>query len=173
MKNSLKITASSLLLSASVFSFAADEQANSEQANLTLFSDCGIGAALFPDSRVGAVSSNIIWDAGTTATSTFISTPESCVNRSAKVAVLVNDTYDNIVEETAYGSGKHLTAMMDIMECDSDIRDNLVSKVRNDLSIQITNSNYDIKSKSEQAEDLYKSIIVNVNNNFSNQCNLS
>ncbi len=31
------------------------------------FSDCGIGAALFKDTKWAAVSSNVIWDIGTTA----------------------------------------------------------------------------------------------------------
>ena len=31
------------------------------------YTDCGIGAALFPNTNWAAVTSNVIWDAGTTA----------------------------------------------------------------------------------------------------------
>ena len=169
MKNTFKslVVASSIVL-ASGATFAGDDQ-----RNINLFSDCGIGAALFPDAPVGAVSSNIIWDAGTTATSTFLSTPESCVNRAAQVAVLINDTYKNIAEETAAGEGRHLVAMMDIMECDQAVRSDLVKSIRADFKGLVSSEDYSTKAHADKANDFYKAVITNVEGNYSAQCNLS
>lgn len=150
----------------------SEAKSQSKHENINLFSDCGIGAALFPETPFAAVSSNIIWDWGTTATSTFLSTPESCKNRAAKVAVLINDTYKNFEEETVVGSGSHLTAMMDIMECDTGIRNELVNDIRADFKVNISKEGFDKKSHVEKANDYYQSVIKNVEFSYHSQCNL-
>ena len=49
---------------------------NSNAANP--YVDCGIGAALFPNTDWAAVTSNVIWDAGTTALISATASEDTC-----------------------------------------------------------------------------------------------
>ena len=54
---------------------------------LNPWQDCGIGAMIFPNNGAAAAISNIIWDLGTTAVSTNVSSQESCASEKAQTAL--------------------------------------------------------------------------------------
>ena len=56
------------------------------------FTDCGIGAALFPDTHWAAVTSNVIWDVGTTALTSATASPETCSGAKVEAAMFINET---------------------------------------------------------------------------------
>ncbi|MEE4246505.1 MAG: DUF3015 family protein [Kangiellaceae bacterium] len=161
------------LAATSLVLMSATSTAESGREGVNLYSDCGIGAALFPTAPVGAVISNIIWDVGTTATSTFISSPESCVDRSAQVVTLINDAYQNIEEETAIGAGAHITAMLDIMECDAAVRKSLTSDIRDDFKLLVSASDYAEQTQKDKTINYFDTVANNVKANYSKSCNLS
>src|ERR1700716_1537447 len=69
--------------------------------------DCGIGAMIFEETTWAAVSSNIIWDLGTTAVISDQSSQNNCNSKKAKTALYIGATYANLSEETVKGDGKH------------------------------------------------------------------
>jgi hypothetical protein len=50
------------------------------------YTDCGIGAALFKETDWAAISSNVIWDLGSTALTSATMSPETCSKQKVKVA---------------------------------------------------------------------------------------
>ena len=146
------VAAVSVLLSVSSTSAFADGGVGSAP---NPYSDCGIGAAIFPDTDWAAATSNIIWDLGTTAITSATASPETCSSRNVSVAKFIGQTYDNIVEDTAKGDGEYVTAMLDIYECNAEAKDNIIAELRVSLSEELTADDFVTKSKLEKAESLY------------------
>lgn len=126
------------------------------------FSDCGIGAAIFPKHKVGAVISNVIWDVGTTALTSATASPETCNGKSVETAQFILESYDNLIEETAQGSGEHLTALMDILSIEEAQRDNTVAQLRNKLSHLVSSNDYTSDDKVSKASSFYSAIIASI-----------
>lgn len=133
--------------------------------------DCGIGAMIFPSTRWAAVLSNVIWDWGTTASSSTSSSEHLCEGKSASAAKLINETYVNLEEETAVGSGKHLTAVLTTLGCKNEAHAQIISSVRNDFSVAVKDPKYSQKNNSEKAESYYNNVIDKVEGQFAAQCN--
>jgi hypothetical protein len=123
------------------------------------YRDCGIGAALFPETHWAAVTSNVIWDVGTTAVISATSSPETCQGSQAKTAQFIFDTYDNIVEQTAQGSGKHLTAMLNILGCSAEQHAPIISQVRTGVAQQVASSTYANTALIQKASNYYDNLI--------------
>ena len=66
------------MLAASPLSMAQADVKAKPGSGPNPFSDCGIGAALFPDTSWAAVTSNITWDIGTTALTSATMSPGTC-----------------------------------------------------------------------------------------------
>ena len=104
-----------ILISSVAIAFCAFDKTPGSGPNP--FSDCGIGAALFKDTKWAAVTSNVIWDVGTTAVTSATASPETCTGANIIAAKFIIDNYDNIVEEIAEGSGDHLASMYGVLGC--------------------------------------------------------
>lgn len=124
------------------------------------FSDCGIGAALFPKTPVGAVISNIIWDVGSTAVTSATASPETCNGKQAKTAQFILDNYDLLVEETARGRGEYLAAMLNIMQCGTSTQEAVISEIRENMTPSVSDPSYPEKDKVSKAAELYNSVIL-------------
>ncbi len=107
-----KITICALLASTILSANAMAE----EKTKINPWKDCGIGAMIFEDNGVAAAISNIIWDLGTTAVSSKVSSEDSCEGVEVQAAQFIQDNYDQVIEETSQGAGSHLTAMLDMLE---------------------------------------------------------
>lgn len=126
------------------------------------YSDCGIGAALFPKKHLAAVISNVIWDAGTTAVTSATLSPETCKAKNVKTAQFIIDNYDNLVEETARGQGRHLTAMLTVRGCDASAHPAIIRSIRSMMSDNVAASGYSTLSDVDKAAQYYQTMEASV-----------
>ena len=136
--------------------FAADTKAPGTGPNP--FTDCGIGAALFKDTHWAAVSSNIIWDLGTTAVTSATLSPETCSAQNVQAAQFILESYKNLAEDTAKGQGESLAAMMDIYGCQQEQAVSVISAVRADMAEQVGSANYTNQTTVEKASAYYNAV---------------
>ena len=100
----LKATLSAAVLAGAFLAAPAQAQ------NINPWQQCGIGAMIFPDNGAAAAVSNIIWDLGTTAVSTKISSQESCAGANVKTAMFIQQTFPVLEQEIAQGEGEYVAA---------------------------------------------------------------
>lgn len=122
------------------------------------FSDCGIGAALFPDIHWAAALSNVIWDIGTTAVTSATASPETCNGAGAKTAQFIFDHYDLLNEETARGGGEHTLAMINILGCPAELAAEMNQSVRSDMAEAIAHPEYQQWNESQRAAIYYQAV---------------
>lgn len=134
----------------SLNAFADDH--NDKPSNF--FADCGIGGAIFKND-VGGTISNIIWDLGLTATTSYVSSPETCEGDEVSAAEFIHQTYANLIEESAAGEGKHLATLMNHYGCQGQEQSAAVGSVRSGLSDILDQSSYDSSSDLEKSADFY------------------
>lgn len=136
------------------------------------FSDCGIGASLFPDKKWAAVSSNVIWDIGTTAVTSATVSPETCKAKDTTVAKYILDTYDNVVEETAIGKGEYVTAMLGMYGCDPAAHSNIITSIRSDFGEKLSKPSYTSLTHIQKAASYFNSLTSVINNKYSASCSV-
>lgn len=146
------------VLAVATMSSAPVKAENTKELNP--WQDCGIGAMIFPANGVAAAISNIIWDLGTTAVSSNISSQESCDSRKAKTAMFIKATLPALEQEVATGEGEYVTAMLEIRGCEVSSHAAIVDAVRKDIAKQPT----------DNAEALYNVLENRVTVNFANAC---
>jgi hypothetical protein len=122
------------------------------------FTDCGIGAALFPNTDWAAVTSNIIWDIGITASISATASPETCSKKKVAAAVFISNTYASLVEETAAGSGQHLTTLLNILECKEQNHAAVIDTVRADVAGNVNAADYTSQSHVDRASGYYNAV---------------
>ncbi len=135
--------------------FATSALATNVASARNVWRECGIGGMLFSKTGWAAVVSNIIWDLGTTATSSNVSSDDLCEGSAASTANFINETHANLEEEIAVGKGAHLTAMLNMLGCQSGSHAGIISGIRSDLDSQMSNTEYSVQSKSLNAEKLF------------------
>jgi hypothetical protein len=136
-------------------------------ASANPWTECGIGGAvgsLIKDnptaSKVIASVSNITWDWGTTATTSAVSTPDLCANKSVAAAKFINDTYGNLETETANGQGQNLSTLLDIVEVNGQARAEVTATVRKEFAAVVSSESYLNMTKTQKAQ-AYHSILMN------------
>lgn len=129
------------------------------------FVDCGIGAALFRNVSWAAVTSNVIWDAGTTAVTSATLSPQTCSNQKIKAALLIRDTYAQIVEDSARGKGEHLTTALNILSCEARQQPAAIREIREGVGSAVSNSGYGTQNSIEKAGQLFNIINTAVHHN--------
>ncbi|MBC5850329.1 DUF3015 family protein [Vibrio metschnikovii] len=98
------------------------------------WTQCGIGAAIFENHPIPAAISNVIWDLGTTAVSSKISSENTCYGKGARAAIFIQDNFETVMEQTSIGEGEHLNAMLDILEVAAENKAIVVANVRASVS---------------------------------------
>lgn len=134
------------------------------------FTDCGIGAALFPDTHWAAVTSNVIWDVGTTAVISATASPETCSGGSAKAARFINDTFDNVLEDTARGDGEYVVTLLEIYGCDKAVHGEIIDSIRGDVGAMQSADEFQDLSQTRKAESYFKVIDGEIRSEFSASC---
>lgn len=124
------------------------------------YADCGIGAALFTETKWAAVISNVIWDLGTTAVTSATASPQTCSGKTVAAALFIHHTYDKLAEETASGQGEHLTTVLNIFECDSVRHANAIRQIRGAMGHAVATPNYIDQPHIDKASNFY-SIVEN------------
>ncbi|UTW45500.1 DUF3015 family protein [bacterium SCSIO 12696] len=161
---SIKI-ASCIALAVSITPIQAEEAEKSKApgSGPNPYVDCGIGAALFPNTHWAAVTSNTIWDAGSTALTSATASPETCNSKNVQAATFILDTYDTLVEETAKGNGEHVVALLNIMEVPENEREQLISNIRSSMGEEVTNPGYQSLTRIEKSNVYYQLLSSAVN----------
>ena len=121
----------------------------------SIYTDCGIGGMLFSSTPVGAVISNIIWDLGTTASSSQLSSPDSCKGGQATAAAFIVNSYANLSEETIKGDGEHLAALMGVVGCDGAASAVAIDAMRADFSVTLGSDGYQDQTHYEKSEAFF------------------
>lgn len=148
------VVVSALLAMCQVSAFAEDA-AKAPGSGPNPFSDCGIGAALFTDTKWAAVSSNVIWDVGTTAVTSATASPQTCNGKKLAAATFINDTYEKLVEDTARGQGQHLTSLLNILECDGSRHQLAIDEARSAMGTVVGRLDYATQDRTQKAAQYY------------------
>ncbi len=159
----LKALVTGMVFAAALPNLVIAEEKKAVGSGPNPFSDCGIGAALFPNHKVLAVTSNIIWDIGTTAVTSATASPETCSGKNATAAKFILDSYESLAEETARGEGEHLAALMNILEVPNADRAAVISNLRAQMAVQVSVESYSSADKLQKSSDYYTSVITALN----------
>src|SRR5258708_18836019 len=98
----------------------ADDASKAPGSGPNPYTDCGIGAALFSDTKWAAVTSNVIWDLGTTAVISATASPQTCQGKKVAPARFIDATYPSLPEEPPPGHGEHLTPVLNTLKSPSN-----------------------------------------------------
>lgn len=118
------------------------------------YTDCGIGAALFPQTHWAAVLSNATWDLGVTAIISAVSSPHTCTAVKMKTAKVIIETLPDLEKDIAMGSGKYTVALADTMNCSAQ-HDIVSADIRNQYKDAVSNTNYSSQDNINRATVLY------------------
>lgn len=122
------------------------------------YTECGIGAAIFPDLHWAAATSNAIWDLGSTAITSALTTPETCNAKKTHTAKLILETLEGIEKDIAVGGGQYTTALADTMGCAAENRGAFVAQLRQDYGSIVSKEGYPAADKAQRAVDMYGSV---------------
>ena len=147
-----KITLCAIALSTLLTGTASAEEGKS---NINPWTHCGIGAMIFNDNGTAAAISNVIWDLGTTAVSSQVSSEGSCEGKEVKTAQFIQDNYDQVIEETSQGSGLHLTAMLNMLDVDASQHPQVINAIRSEMAEQVV-------AKQSNPEAYYDVVMANL-----------
>ena len=139
----------SLVALATTLVLAPQAQAsNSDRTFGQIYSECGIGGMIFTENGTAAAISNIIWDLGTTAVSSNISSPGNCEGGQAKMAAFIDKSYDKLEAEIATGEGQYIQTLAKMSNKD-------ISTIRADFAKIVSSSDYTSLTKYQKVEKLY------------------
>lgn len=161
----LLVTAVALTVSAQ----AGENETKKPGSSVNPFSHCGIGAAIFENDTAAAIS-NVIWDLGTTAMTSGISSPQTCNGKDVAAAQFIHETYTNLEEETAQGQGQHITAMLNILGCEATSHSAITNSIRVDFAQDVGAKDYAKKSAVEKSEAYFNTVNSHVNGQFASSC---
>ena len=148
----------------------AADAASGPDSEINPWLDCGIGAMIFPNTPTAAAISNIIWDLGTTAVSSDLSSKEACKGKRTKSAMFINQTYPELAAETAVGRGEHLVALADILQCQDSARPQLVADIRTGMANNLAQPGFSELTRVQKAEKYFDVVDTTVKSRFARQC---
>ena len=116
------------------------------------YTDCGIGAALFPNTNWAAVTSNVIWDVGTTALISATASEDTCSGGEAQTAMLIHDKLETLESQMMLEDGNVLASLTETMNCGSA---NINSDIRASYKEVLADTDYSSKNRVEKSESIY------------------
>jgi hypothetical protein len=122
------------------------------------YTECGVGAALFPNTHWAAVTSNIIFDLGMTAITSATSSPQTCSGKKVEAAMFIHATYDELVEETAEGGGEHLVSVLDMFGCSAAGDVGAIREVRGEMGTAVSEPGYMTQTRLQKASRYYSAV---------------
>lgn len=139
--------------------YAAEQKAEAEepvkkQKVENAFTQCGIGAALFPKNEGLALLSNIIWDLGTTAVSSQTTSQDACAGNLTTAAIFIDHTYPVLEEQFVKGEGANIAALMDIMDCAEPSRQSIVAQIQDGLASSFADANFTQSTSLDKAKNM-------------------
>jgi len=120
-----------------------------------IYTECGLGAMIAPKHGGVAAVTNVTWDLGTTAVSSNISSPDTCVGGKEKTAAFINQSYENIEVDLAKGQGEYLDRLMALMGVREGQKSEVLQAIRSDMGKVVSSSSYTSMSRFEKTKALY------------------
>lgn len=145
---------------ASLCAVAAQAQSTNKTpgAGPNPFTDCGIGAALFPETHWAAVTSNVIWDIGTTAVTSATLSPQTCAGKKVATALFIRDSYERLAEETAQGEGEHLATLLNMFECQAGSHSAAITETRSSMGAVVSQPSFGNLPRLDKAARFYDAV---------------
>jgi hypothetical protein len=137
------------------------------------FSDCGIGAALFPNTPIAAVLSNVIWDVGTTAVVSAVSSKDTCSGKRVSAALYINQTLAGLEVDAAKGEGQYLATLANVMGCDESAKTELYRAARAGMTDTMSRADVGTLTHVEKAELLFNVVDKAASTNLAGRCYVS
>jgi len=116
------------------------------------YTDCGIGAALFPNTNWAAVTSNVTWDAGTTAVISATASEDTCNGGEAQTAMLIHDKLENLETEIMIGGGDVYASLSSAMGCNGE---DISNELKASYATVLNKKSYASDSRVQKSEVLY------------------
>ncbi len=138
-----------------------------------IYTECGIGAVIAPNTPAVAAVTNVTWDLGTTAISSNMSSPESCAGGDGRTAMFIHDSYDSLERDLARGNGEYLDTLMVMAGCAEEAQQPLSTALRADFGSSVATDSYTNQTRFQKAESLYNLLYKQVDDQFSASCNNS
>ena len=120
-----------------------------------IYTDCGLGGMIAPTSKGWAVSTNITWDLGTTAISSEISSPGSCMGGQAQTARFINDSYESLERDIARGQGDYLDSLALLVEVSESNKASFINRLRSGFTSYVSNHDYTNQTQFQKSKNLY------------------
>lgn len=135
-----------------------------------IYTECGLGAMIAPNNTVVAAVTNVTWDLGTTAISSNASSADSCKGGKSKQAAFIHETYPNLAQDMVRGKGKHLDTLTALSGCDAGDQDRLKKAIRADFTTLINAEGYALRTRFDQAKNLYDLLNQRIEKDFNGSC---
>lgn len=123
-----------------------------------IYTECGLGAMIAPNTPGAAAVTNVTWDLGTTAISSNISSEESCQGGEESTAMFIHDAYDDLEKDLAAGEGTYLSTLMSLVGCEGEAGSVMTSTLRGDLAEAVADPGYSGQTRYQKAESLYNMV---------------
>ncbi len=127
-----------------------------------IYTDCGIGGLLTSPIPEGgtqkflAVVSNIVWDLGTTAISSNMSSVGTCASgKKEKVAAFINTSYEELEKDLAKGEGVYLDTLVSMVKPENVDNISYKAQLRKDFSMVVASADYEKMNQYQKTESLY------------------
>lgn len=143
-----------ILAVALLLPFAVHAEQKVQGSGPNPYTECGIGAAIFKDVSWAAATSNVIWDLGSTALTSAISSPEMCNPKKVQTARLVIETLPELEKDLAMGDGEYVVALAETMGCAAQ-KDAIVADMRDSYAGVVSHVSYSNNEKADRAVNMY------------------
>ena len=127
-----------------------------------IYTDCGIGGLITSPFSEGvghdffAVLSNIVWDLGTTAISSNISSVDTCASgKKEKVAAFINSSYQELEKDLAKGEGVYLDTLVSMAKPENMDNTSYKTQLRTNFSNIVSSVDYEKMNQYQKSESLY------------------
>ena len=156
MLNASRVFALAMFVS---LAFSQPAWASKDRTFAEIYTDCGIGAIISPRNDAVAAVTNVTWDLGTTAISSNISSPDSCVGGKGRLVAFIHDSYDHLEKNLASGSGTYLETLIVLAGYDvrsDEDRQARIKTLRDGFTELAANPGYTDQNRYEKARALYE-----------------
>ena len=126
-----------------------------------IYIGCGLGGIIggaVDDktvSQVLAISTNITWDLGTTASISYYSSEDTCANYKAVTAAFIHQSYEKLEKEIAMGKGEYFDTLAALAVGEEGDADQYQAELRKQFAEVVADESYLQLSRYEKVEKLY------------------
>jgi Protein of unknown function (DUF3015) len=155
------------LCGAALMTFA---QASSARDFPDIYTECGLGAMIAPNNAAVAAVTNVIWDLGTTAISSNVSSADTCKGTAQKTAAYIFQSYAQLENDLAAGQGVHLAALMNVAGCGAASHTAVAASLRSGFATVASAPGYAQQTRFEKSNALFNQLQTRTGGEFAAVC---